>query len=412
MTHHAGWLYSTNDDGSSCEIVNHERLLASLRATAACGIFSVKRDDCEWGDGTLPFALDACARDEDGDHLWTPVTFNETTWSGNPAPWWDGVPGSPSSQAFGIWIEEWTGLDGAHHKRNVSQRAGRRGGASFGVLSSGSRVWAMNLILVGATPASLEDLFRWLETTLMDCCDPCANSDFLIRTTCPPDGDPGFGLYRAKGVGLIEGPTWEAPPVEQLGCFMRRVSVTLGVADPCLYSCAESCAIEEELPNIDSCVPAPLWIGCDVSCSDMADYRICCALPAAVRGTVSPVVTIENEGANDGPPFRIYGMTDPIGLGCDPCELTICQDIVTVAIPAGSTLSIDSATRKVLFKGPDTGQQWVDGTAFIDPPEGTIPSYLQLSCDPGWVAIEPVRLCGDTDSIRVSVDIVSRIGCC
>jgi hypothetical protein len=414
MSHHMQFLYSLNDDGSVCEIFNGERLMSSLTDTGLCNVVGIKAQgtDCMWADGTLPLALDTCSIDEDGDHTWEPITFAGVTWPGNPAPWWDGVPGSPSSQAYGFWIEEWTGLDSVHMKRNVAQRAGRLGGANFGSLSSQSRVWKLNVILVGENGAALEDLFRWLETTLADCCDPCAGSEMLIRTACPPDGDAGFGLYRAKGTALIEGLQWEAPPIESLGCMLRRVSFTLGVSDPCLYSCATACAIQEQVPNIDDCVPFGLWAGCNISCTDMVPYRICCPVPAAGRGTVSPVVTIENEGAGDSPAMRIYGMSDPLGVGCDPCSLPVCQDIVTTAIPGGSALMVDSSSRRVLFRGPDTGQEWVDGTGFLDPPEGTIPTYLQLSCDPGWVAVEPRALCGDVSSLLISVDIVSRVGCC
>jgi hypothetical protein len=110
--------------------------------------------------------------------------------------------------------------------------------------------------------------------------------------------------------------------------------------------------------------------------------------------------------------MRIYGMSDPLNIGCDPCSLGVCQDIITTAIPGGSALMVDSSTRKVLFRGPDTGQEWVDGTTFLDPPLGTVPSYLQLSCDPGWVAVEPRRLCGDISGLKISVDVVQRVGCC
>lgn len=413
MSHHTQFLYSLNDDGTVCEIFSGPRLAAALRGQAACATsISMSGEDCQWQDGTLPLALDTCSVDVDGEHTWEPITFADVTWGGNPAPWYDGVPGSPSSQAYGFWIEEWTGLDSVHMRRNVAQRAGSLGGANFGTLGSQSRVWKMNVVLVGANAAALDDLYFWLETTLANCCDPCSGSEMLIRTTCPPDDNPGFGLYRAKGVALIEGLQWEAPPVDGLACQLRRVSFTLGVSDPCLYSCATVCASEEEIPGIDACVPFALWSGCDVRCGDMADYRVCCPVPAATRGSVSPVVTIENDGPNDSPAMRIYGMSDALGVGCNPCDLAICQDIITTAIPGGSALMVDSSSRRVLFRGPDTGQEWVDGTTFLDPPEGTVPTYLNLTCDPGWVAIEPRRLCGDTSALKISVDIVQRVGCC
>lgn len=406
MSHHAGWLYYLDNDGSYCEVINHQRLIGALGAQSLCGSgVQVLEQDCRWENGVLPFALDPC-------DLTSQLTFSATTWPGNPAPWWDGVPGSVSSQSYGFWIEEWTGLDGGHIKRSVAERAGRRGGANFGPLTSTHRVWKMNVLLVGENGAALEDLFRWLETTLMQCCDPCGGSDMLIRTTCPPDGQPSFGLYTVRGVGLLEGLTWETPPIERQACTLRRVSFTIGVSDPCLYSCATSCAEEETLPGSMDCVPFGIWSGCDVECGDMEDYRICCPVPAATRGTVSPVVTILNDSPNTGPPMRIYGMIDPLGIGCDPCSLPVCQDIITTRLPAGATLKIDSATRKVLFASPDTAGNFVDGTPFLLPAAGTAPQFLQLSCDEGWVAVEPAALCGDTSGLRISVDIVNRTGCC
>jgi len=412
MSHPVSFFYTVDEDGGTCEIISGERLMANLSSQAACGIFHVEQRDCEWTNGVLPFALDPCSVDGDGEHTWIEQTFDGPTWVGNPAPWWDGVIGSPSSQAYGIWVEEWTGLDGSHHRRNVSSRAGRRGGGNFGGLFSGHRVWKMNLILVGANGAALEDLFRWLESQLLDCCDPCSGQDALIRTACPPDGDPEFGLYKVKGMAMIEGPAWEAPPIETLGCVIRRVSVTLGVSDPCLYSCATSCTSEESFPFVGACVDFDVWMGCGNTCESLADFRICCPVPATTRGTTAPIVTIRNDSTVDSTAIRIYGMSDPLGLGCDPCSLSVCQDITTRSIPAGGTLVVDSATRKVLYKNADTGDVFVDGTSFLDPPDGTIPSFLALSCDPGWVAIEPASFCGNTDSLVFSVDTVVRTSCC
>lgn len=417
MSHHTNWLYTLDSEGFPCELINGQRLIAAMKQQGSCGgggaLFTQLKEDCQWHNGTFPFALDPCSVDTNGNQTWLPMTFAGTTWPGNPAPWWDGVNGSPSSLAYGIWIEEWTGLDGAHHKRNVAPRAGRRGGANVGALFSGNRVWKMNLIFVGGSAAALEDLFRWFENTVLDCCDPCSGQEALIRTTCPPDGDPSFGVYNVKGFSMIEGPAWEAPPIEALGCYLRRVSVTFGVSDPCLYSCSTNCATDEPYPFVGGpCIPFDLWWGCNRGCSDLAAYRICCPVPAAVRGSVSPVVTITNNSANDGAPVRIFGMIDAQNVGCDPCTLPVCQDIITKAIPGGATLLVDSATRKVLYKDGSTGDQYVDGTAFLDPPAGTVPSFLSLSCDPGWVSIEPASFCGATDGLVFTIDIVERVGCC
>lgn len=269
----------------------------------------------------------------------------------------------------------------------------------------------MNVVLTGATAPALEEMFRWLESTLIDTCNPCSGSEMLIRTVCPPDGAPEFGVYKVKGVALLEGLSWEEPPVERLACFMRRVSFTLGVGDPCLYTCSDSCMELEQFPLIDECVPFELWAGCNLTCTDLQDYRLCCPVPASTKGVTAPIVTILNDGPDEAPPVRIYGMTDPLGLGCDPCALPVCQDIRTTNIPAGAELMVDSATRKVLYRSTLTNGDWVDGTPFLDPDPGTSPTFLQLSCDQGWVAIEPASFCGNTNDLKISVDIVSRVGC-
>lgn len=411
-TYAPSWLYFIDDEGATCEVFNSERLLGALGTTGVCGLFGVRSHECEFNSGVSALALDPCSVNPSGVQTWDVLTFGAPTDPANPAPWWDGDPDSPSAGGYGFFIEEWTGMDGAHMKRNVANRAGRRGGANFGALTQGHRVWKMNIIMVGTSDAALEDLFRWLEQTLLDCCDPCGGNDMLIRTACPPESNPGFSLYRVHGAAMLEGLTWEDAPVQKLGCYIRRCSVTIGVSDPCLYSCAVNCADEAQLPLIDACVPIGLWMGCNLTCEDLEPYRLSCPVPATSRGQTSPVVTIVNESTQASPPLRIYGMSDPLGLGPDPCVLERCQDIRTQRIPPGGTLVVDSSTRKTLYKDATTGQVFVDGTPFLDPDPGRAPSYLSLSCDPGWVSIEPVAFCGDTNALKISIDIIQRTGCC
>lgn len=406
------WLYYVDDVRGPCEIFNSERLLGALGTTNVCGIFSVAGHECEWNNGVSALALDPCSVNPSGVQTWEALTYGAPDDPDNPAPWWDGVADSPSSRAFGFFVEEWTGMDGAHHRRNVANRAGRRGGASFGSISSGHRVWKMNVVLAGASEDALEDLFRWLEDVLLDCCNPCGGNDFLVRTSCPPDGDPDFALYRVHGAALLEGPSWEDEPAEKLGCYLRRVSFTIGVSDPCLYTCSTACVTDETLPAITECIPFSLWWGCNRTCEDMEPYRLCCPVPGVARGANTAIVTIVNNSPNESPAMRIFGMTDPLGLGCNPCVLPICQDIRTQRIPPGGTLVVDSSTRRTLYKGAETGFIFVDGTSLLDPEPGRAPEYLSLACDPGWVAVEPASFCGDSNALSISIDIIQRVGCC
>ncbi len=406
------FLYFIDEEEEMCEFLNGERLLAHLRnVSPGCGTFNVTDEICQWSDSTRPLMLNPCSSPQ-----WEPwgtfTTPSASSASEVPAPWWDGVPNSPSSRALGIWVEEWTGMDGAHHKRNTGNRSGRRGGGSFGAVFSGFRTWKLNVVLVGQDEPSLEDLFRWMESTLLDYCDPCGGADAFVRTACPPEDDPGFGLWRYRGIALLEGPTWEDDPVPDLACVLRRASFTLGVSDPCMYGCPTTCIEEDSFPFVGSCVPWRFWVGCDLSCEDLAPYRLCCPVTGVSRGIVAPIVTIHNSGAEDSIPTRIYGMADPLNLGCDPCLLDVCQDIRVRSLPAGSTLLVDAAQRRILYKDVSTNQTWVDGTPFIDLDPGRAPNYLALTCFNGWVAIEPTAFCpGEVDDLVFSVQTQQVTGC-
>lgn len=406
------FLYFIDDDEELCEFIQGERLMAYLRNVGVgCGQINVSEEICQWADLSRPLNMNPCS-DPQWESLGTYTTPGASSGTVSPAPWWDGVPGSPSSQALGIWVEEWTGMDGAHHRRATGNRGGRRAGGSFGAMFSGFRTWKLNVILVGQNEPALEELFRWMESTLLNYCDPCGGSDAYVRTVCPPDGDPGFGLWRYRGIALLEGPTWEDDPLEDMACTLRRASFTLGVSDPCMYSCPEVCVDEESFPAIVGCIPWSHWIGCGLTCEDFEPYRLCCPVQGTNHGIVSPIVTIHNGGTGDSVPTRIYGMADPLELGCDPCLLDACQDVKIASLPAGSTLQVDAAQRRILYKDVSTNQTWVDGTPFIVLDPGRAPNYLALACSTGWVAVEPSGFCpGNVEDLVVSVQTQQIVGC-
>lgn len=232
MSHHLGFLYF--DDGLSVnEVINHARTIEHLRnASAFCYMLGGPLDP-----GCDILYLDSCD--------YTPVTYSTPDSVDTPAPWYDGTPGSPSSNCYGFWIEEWTGLDGAHMRRSTTPSYPR--GGSFGTLGQAHRVWKMNVLLFGADATALEDLFRWLEETLIQCCSPGVTT--WVRTTCPDGYDDDYGLVHVVDLQLLEGVEWISPPEEQLGCFVRRVSFTLGVGDPCLYQPPVNCLTDEVFPT-------------------------------------------------------------------------------------------------------------------------------------------------------------------
>lgn len=232
MKHFLNFLYY--DDGTQArEIFNGARTIEHLRnANAYCAMLG----------GPLDAGCDILDKDVcDG----TPVIFTTPTAGGAPAPWWDGVVGSPSASAYGFWINEWTGLDGAHMSRSATAAFPR--GSVFGPLGQSHRVWKMNVYLFGSDDASLQALFRWLEASLIRCCSPGVTA--WARTTCPDGYDDDYGLVHVVNLQLLEGVQWLAPPVEEYGCLVREVSFTLGVADPCLYTPPTSCHFDDVFPT-------------------------------------------------------------------------------------------------------------------------------------------------------------------
>lgn len=399
-----GFLTLIDPSGEPFELINHARTQAYLNSLTcfSCGTFKNNLTCCP------ALNLDPCS---------TPPfqTMTYTTPSGtNPAPWWDGVAGSPSSRAAGFWVEEWTGLDGAHLTRQVSSRAGARGGGIFGPQSSNHRTWKFNLILLGCDERALEALYRWLEDTLMNCCYPCEGFGAIIRTVCPTAADPSFGLYRVSGVSLIEGLQWEDAPLDDLGCVMRRVSFTLGVSDPCLYSFPEVvCATNQAINFATLCNQTSLVCGTS-TCSTYAASRICCPIDGAQVGSTGPVVEVVNNSPNVSGIFSISTYLDPTNFGCDPCVLERGQQIRFGGLPSGGTIQYNALERTILYRDASTGGTWIDGTPFVLLSPGTAPEFLALGCDDGWVVIEPApSMCNPLGlSLLVSVSSARRVGCC
>lgn len=213
------------DDGiNTHEIINGARTLEHLRnSSQSCGSIQVVNDDCP------VLYLDPCD--------YAPITFTTPDDPTNPAPWWDGVAGSPTSKAYGFLIDEWTGLDGAHMSRDATPV--RRKGSVFGSLGQAHRVWKMNVSLFAADQVALEALFRWLEDALISCCQTGVTA--WVRTVCPEGYDDDEGLVHVVDLQILEGLQWEGEAVNDLSCKVRRVSFTLGVGDPCLYRPPVTC---------------------------------------------------------------------------------------------------------------------------------------------------------------------------
>lgn len=229
MKHFLNWLYF--DDGQAVsEVFNGARTIEYL-STLSCGLVTIRS-----GAGCDILYRDPCDYD-------TVLDFTTTTAEDNPAPW--AVAGTPSADAYGFWITDWTGLDGAHMRRSATSAFPR--GSVFGPLGQAHRVWKMNVLLHGANDAALQALYRWLEETLVRCCRPGVTA--WVRTACPDGYDEDYGLAHVVDLELLEGVEWLAPPRRELSCFVREVSFTLGVADPCLYGPPANCLTDEVFPT-------------------------------------------------------------------------------------------------------------------------------------------------------------------
>lgn len=388
MSHHLNFLYF--DDGQHThEVINGARTVEHL-SNLACSRVTIKAGvDCD------VLYKDQCDYDQT-------VTFTVPTDPDNPAPWWDGVASSPSSNAYGFWIEEWTGLDGAQIRRGATPIYPR--GSSFGPLGQSHRVWKMNLLLFGADGVALEELFRWLEAALIQCCS--IGTTAWVRTTCPDGYDDDYGLVHVVDVQILEGLEWLTPPIESMGCFMRRVSLTLGVADPCLYRPPINCERDALFPEIVSWCDLGLTgiFGCPAGDDAFEDFRITCPIEGQHIGTVAPVVIIRNVNSETySPPLRVAG------FGENGSRL---GEVRIAGIPPQSELMVDAARRRTLWRGVGYTRGWEPGYAYLDGSIESIPIYPEVGCHDGTIIIEPTTVTPVLADLQVTVDMVGRYGCC
>lgn len=393
-------------DNVSSEVFNGARTLAYLKQ-AGNGFPSVRISDPSC---CSTINLSPC------DNV--PLVFTHPDDPYHPAPWWDGVTGSPSAGGLGFWITAWTGLDGAQNQRSVAPRGLRPGGATFGPMGASHRVWKMNVRMFGKDECALEEMFRWLEGTFLTSCDSCYPFGALIRTCCPPVTDPNFGLYRVEGVALLDGPSYEGSPTAGHGCFTRDISFTLGVANPCMFSPPVNCITDGSFPPITGCPDFDILFGTNctsgpVNPTIIPANRICCPVPTSANyGSWSPYVEITNTGGAYSTALTVYGLDDPIGLACDPSTQLHISELHLKRLPPGAQLIIDSSRRTMLFRAHITDSSFVDGSPWIDLTYTSSSIYSDFGCAGGWVAIEAKSLLdANCSTVTFSVDFERRVGC-
>ena len=395
MSHHAGVLHLDFGSGP-VEILNQARTIAHLgEADISCARVGIMASECA--------ALSKHPQSGESLNFQTPST-------GTVARWWDGVSGSPTSHAYGFWIEEWTGLDSAHIGRSSSPVAPR--GARFSKLGQGARMMKLNVLLFGRDAMALEGLFRWLENELIGCSDGCYGADLWARTGCPDGYGDDVGLVIMSGAQLMEGLTWLEPPIRQLGCFMRRASFTIGVSDPCLYSKPTSVLSSTDFSNVNHCALGLDEIfGCPDDVDAFAPYQKYVALAAANTGVNAPVVYLANDHATAwSSPLLVAGVEDPLAAGPYLTGTDVTGRVWLRGIPPETEVMVDCARRRI-FKREIGATSWETADDLIDGLAG-VPSYPFVSDVAGYVIVRPTFLGNNLANLSVQIDRVHRYGCC
>ncbi len=413
MSHHTGMLYLEDGYGNPVEVVNPYRTASA--AAAACSTVSIS------GDVDV-FALHPCTMASDGSVAeWAVVDPDRTA-----APWYDGS--AASLEAVGLFITDWTGLDGAHHRRALSDRGLILGGGTWGRQWSASRTMAVNVALIGLSARGLNHLFRWLESTLLASCDPCETGTIWTFER-PPDSpaaaDLEAALVRIPQVGLVEGPTWvEADLSAADGAVVRVASFTLAAGDPCLRhlsSLTSSAAYGRPTAGTGSS-PA----GCAQFVGAAGTLQFTMEAPA--YGWAAPIITIAHGFEAAGsyvPAMRISGFADPADSGLvRPCSQTMTGFIVLDGVQSGDEVVVDCGSLDVRYRNRYTGEPWQDGSRYIAVDHSLYGSGARrriatVGCSTTHVIVEPAisnlhSLVGGitaAESWSITAQTIVRVGC-
>jgi len=328
------------------------------------------------------------------------------------APWY--VTGNTAStEGYGFYIEERTGLDGVHHARSITPYGPGRGGATFGRQTSAHRTMAINVLLVGASNRGLNHLFRWLESTLLSSC-ACENPSLWFREYCPDVSSLTDGLARADDVALVGPVQWESPPLEDAGCFVRRASFVLASGSPCLFrepttgtSFTSTYASWNSVVNpgtaalvTDNLVPLTTWNSTNTCASTV--------LASPAYGSVAPYITITSPLENNAtglpkyvPDLRIIGLVNPMDVAPTSFgEMFVQGAFVLTGIEAGMEVIVDLASATIKMRRPHDDLNYYDGSRLIGTRPVWSPSFVGPdsvlrrwfsfeSCDEPIVVVEP-----------------------
>lgn len=407
-TYHNGFLYLSDGFGNPVELINQARTAYNLEAAAPSQIYNVAE-----AGGCIGLDYDPCSMDSTGAVTeWVALDLNALPW-GSSAQAQDG---------YGFYIQEWTGLDGAHHTRTIHAQGGGHGGARFGSIYHKQRVMAFTVVLLGASERGLNHLFRWLESALLTTGGPGCLGSLWLRDFCPDgvsDAELSEGLLRADDIVLVDGPVWVTPPIADAGCLIRSLSFTLVAGNPCLFSVPT----ETTSATVTPAEAASVLPAYPAACSEWngSSLRVSMAVTAPDAGSVSPVVYISAPLQVDSlgsrklvAAQRIYATVDEAGLGSvSPCSQRNIGMIVVQNLPSGYELVVDGSDGSAQARDLHGDRVWYDGAQFIANNADVTSGYvgrravsIPALCSDGYFIVEPA-LGGNRAQLGMNVQPVS-----
>jgi len=397
MSHHHQWLYLKGAPDRIVEIVNGARLsayLTNLDMLTGCRIGDV----LDYG-GCEAYRYEPVCGDYDEPVTWEPIINADP--ETDPSPWYD-ARWPESGDGLGFWIEEWTGLDGSSINRPTSSAGPYN--TTLGRIGAGGRVMKLNLLVLARNEKAIEYMYRWLESILLSYCSSCQTDEMYIRRYCAPDIEtPEEGVVELRNVGLVGPITWEAPPIEALGCVMRRMSFTLMAGDPCMYTLSGDAVTPISLANMSDCLAnssvTTERTPCRPTCRELpSTCRTIVTFEVDALGASAPTITFNNDSDDWSMPLRATVYSDEIGVGTDPspCSLPRAGQLYIDPLPPWSELQWDVLGRTVRYMDNATGG-YVPGWPYVRANDAPLRIDFALPCGDAHVVLEPASLCLSVD---------------
>lgn len=375
------------------------------------------------------------------------------------APWYSAT--EPDSEFFGgFMVRSIDGLGAGPITRQLTQRANGRG-SFIGPAVQSSPVITVTGILFGKTCCSVDYGMRWLGINLQGSCGADCDGDELSFLDCCPDftgcatADPVVTPFDCltphlrflEGVQLIASPRVTARYGACCGICegtaYMEIEFQLAATQPCVYRAPVVIATDQpfEAEDPDACDITWVLVADGETCPDdticldavdcLADPDCLGGIPAAptapvpvnpcicnslnTRRTVVEIPAGSIPEYTEGLPFvtiksgsealrqvrvRFWqanaGQTVDQLDACDACgEVTLSQ------IPADSTFTFSSKTRKSLVECPGSAE--TDATPLMGSAGGTLPvAYPEIQCAGARFLMEVIA---DSDSVSPTASV-------